>query len=377
VDELGAARERLSGKLREATATAPELSSYHHIDQAAMQSMMLESIEKIFEQSIRSEVITKYGFKDISSYTLFKQQDTAEAAHVDQETANILLMSSGLVDLIEQEISHISKTSLQAVKAGLDHYANVIVNILQAGEVDKLTGLIKRFDTLTNLVKNEFEFLEETNNSEVGVVLVYIDIDKFKEINDRYGHDFADLQMQRLGQKLLQNDQLRDYFAARPYQAGDEFLLVFNNVLAKDANLPVERLLREIINKVQLTDSEGTTKNQFLHASLGYTFISQDEVKASLSLQQEFKVLMERKKREAELAGEHAKRTGRNKHEQYTPDLETTALDKDKLRALLERGDLGRALEEVAKLDSPAADALRQQIIALVTTTYVQLTQQD
>ena len=54
-------------------------------------------------------------------------------------------------------------------------------------------------------------------------VLVYIDINKFKEINDRYGHSVGDQALIILGRRIAETIRPRDHLF-RP--GGDEFLIV-------------------------------------------------------------------------------------------------------------------------------------------------------
>jgi diguanylate cyclase (GGDEF)-like protein len=75
-----------------------------------------------------------------------------------------------------------------------------------------------------------------------------IDIDHFKEINDKFGHQAGDLVLQTVG-KLLQN-QIRLYNTACRF-GGEEFLIVMVDILREDAIKRAE-LLRKIIEKLDI-----------------------------------------------------------------------------------------------------------------------------
>lgn len=86
-------------------------------------------------------------------------------------------------------------------------------------EHDPLTGLLNRsaFDSLRNLLKQE--------NESVGLLLV--DVDKFKEVNDTYGHAIGDKALCRVA-SLLQHSFRSNDFCIR--LGGDEFAVVMHGM---------------------------------------------------------------------------------------------------------------------------------------------------
>lgn len=92
-------------------------------------------------------------------------------------------------------------------------------------ETDELTGLINRagYDRL----------LEELDVQDV--ILLLVDTDKFKGINDRYGHETGDRVLQKIAKTLLGNFRHEDYVCRI---GGDEFAAVLVNAGAiEDENL--------------------------------------------------------------------------------------------------------------------------------------------
>lgn len=86
-------------------------------------------------------------------------------------------------------------------------------------EHDPLTGIINRgaFDQLRQLLKTKFEPL----------ALLIIDVDKFKLVNDGYGHEIGDQVLQKVA-KLLEDSFRATDFPARI--GGDEFAVIVTNV---------------------------------------------------------------------------------------------------------------------------------------------------
>ncbi|MCH8501118.1 MAG: diguanylate cyclase [Aliidiomarina sp.] len=84
---------------------------------------------------------------------------------------------------------------------------------------DALTGLANR-NALTKYLKVAREFAEQRHQS---LTLLYLDLDKFKPVNDTYGHAVGDALLQQVAQRL-RHQVRQDELAVR--LGGDEFLLV-------------------------------------------------------------------------------------------------------------------------------------------------------
>jgi diguanylate cyclase (GGDEF)-like protein len=113
----------------------------------------------------------------------------------------------------------------------------------------KYSELVRRseFDALTN-AKNRFAFdraldlaIEKQNKSGGKLGLIYIDLDEFKLVNDRYGHQIGDCFLQetalRLSRHLRSNDML-----AR--MGGDEFALLVADVKSREELGDIARRLQ-------------------------------------------------------------------------------------------------------------------------------------
>ncbi len=85
---------------------------------------------------------------------------------------------------------------------------------------DELTGLFNRrgLEQVLDRVLASARRYDETG------MLAYIDLDGFKQINDRYGHDAGDAILKHTAKLILKNIRTTDY-AAR--LGGDEFVIVF------------------------------------------------------------------------------------------------------------------------------------------------------
>lgn len=86
---------------------------------------------------------------------------------------------------------------------------------------DSLTGILNRRG-LFNFLD---EFIKEQNKK---FVLCYIDLNKFKSINDTFGHNIGDCVLQKFAHIIKKHINEQDYLFSR--MGGDEFILVFKNI---------------------------------------------------------------------------------------------------------------------------------------------------
>lgn len=106
---------------------------------------------------------------------------------------------------------------------------------------DQLTGLPNRRHVMTLL----HELLQKHSALDQLVALLYFDIDYFKSINDRMGHEVGDKLLVEVGRtvtKLLEKDQI----LAR--LAGDEFLIIIPNPPSKQVLFNITEKLTTAFN---------------------------------------------------------------------------------------------------------------------------------
>jgi len=113
----------------------------------------------------------------------------------------------------------------------------------------KSTKLLNRRAMKTRL-EAALEFKKKNN---VGFVTAIADIDDFKKINDRYGHDCGDKVLKKVVQIIKQNVRETDYISR---WGGDEILILFNRSTLNGALTCIERIHKEIANSTFLYNNE-------------------------------------------------------------------------------------------------------------------------
>jgi diguanylate cyclase (GGDEF)-like protein len=101
--------------------------------------------------------------------------------------------------------------------------------------LDSLTGLSNRHSFNERLP----EALQRNARNGGWLALLFLDIDRFKGINDRYGHDMGDEVLKWVGNRLVAMSRQSDVVARF---AGDEFVVILPNTSADRAYRFVDRL---------------------------------------------------------------------------------------------------------------------------------------
>jgi len=111
--------------------------------------------------------------------------------------------------------------------------------LLEISYTDHLTGLFNR-RYLMEVLEREFSRARRT---ETPLSLLLLDIDNFKQINDRYGHQEGDAVLSRTA-TIFQNE-LRGYDTAVRF-GGDEYVAVLPNTSQQDAMAVAERIRKSV-----------------------------------------------------------------------------------------------------------------------------------
>ena len=108
-------------------------------------------------------------------------------------------------------------------------------------ETDPLTGVLNRgaYDKLMG-------------QNERNITLVLIDVDKFKEVNDTYGHEVGDLVLKKVASIIQANFRDSDYVCRI---GGDEFAVILRNVGAANRKV-IENKLDAIASDLANTHDE-------------------------------------------------------------------------------------------------------------------------
>lgn len=112
--------------------------------------------------------------------------------------------------------------------------------LLQLAHYDQITNLPNRvlfLDRFQQVLTNAHRYNQP-------VTLMYLDLDRFKEVNDTLGHDMGDILLKEVAERLMKCVRADDIVAR---MGGDEFTVILNNV---NHQINTERITQSILDKL-------------------------------------------------------------------------------------------------------------------------------
>jgi diguanylate cyclase (GGDEF)-like protein/PAS domain S-box-containing protein len=181
----------------------------------------------------------------------------------------------------------------------------------RAAITDGLSGLFNRpyfMEKVENLIGHIFQ-----GNQEEHLSIIMADIDKFKAINDTYGHLNGDLVIRAIADVLKYNVSAEDIVARF---GGEEFIIALPRTNREDAVKIAERL-RELVEMISVFTADGEKIS--MTASFGLSTVSSHAEYDSYEMHK--KHLLEQLIGRADKALYSAKSKGRNRVETYNDSL--------------------------------------------------------
>lgn len=305
----------------------------------------------------RNELIGKHITSIIAKSDLEKANyfiDSTMNPHLGVQTAELELKSHGLgeknryfeialcpIDDTEQKTSMKSNSRYRIYGTARD--------ISERMEAEAFINFQAYHDLLTRL-PNRSLFKDrlsvaitqaQRNNTQLAVM--FIDLDRFKVINDSLGHTMGDRLLQAVSQRLQQCIRKGDTLSRF---GGDEFTLLLPEVKNAEAAAHIaEKILNDIKQPFSLSNHE-----LFVGASIGIAIYpeSGDSLDALI--------------KNADIAMYRVKKTGKNGYQMYTHDMHSASSE----RLMLEQ-DMRRAIDngEFEICYQPQVDITSRQICSV------------
>ena len=152
-------------------------------------------------------------------------------------------------------------------------------NALFKATHDPLTGLPNRY-----LFEDRLDrILIQKQRRDITPLMIFMDLDNFKQVNDRFGHDKGDQLLTKIG-STLSNCLREEDTCARI--AGDEFIILINECSSIDEAKEIAERIMDALESL-FKESDPT---HILSASMGILFL--DTIKSSLELYKQADELM-------------------------------------------------------------------------------------
>lgn len=189
-----------------------------------------------------------------------------------------------------------------------------------------------RHDPLTSL-PNRILFLDRLNQaiqiaqrSQTKVVVLFIDLDNFKEVNDSFGHDVGDELLQVVAKRMLSNLRASDSIARF---GGDEFTILLDGIEHEEEIIIILQKIMQVFTEQFILENH----QFFISCSMGIAIGPDNGVSPEDLL------------KHADSAMYKAKKQGRNNYQFYTYDMTEKAHERIALETKLKQAIKNKEFE--------------------------------
>ena len=238
-------------------------------------------------------------------------------------------------------------TAARDPEGHITHYIAIFSDISERKAAEERIRFLAQHDFLTGLPNRMLlqdrlsQELAHARRSGRRIAVLFVDLDRFKNVNDSLGHQFGDRLLKQVAERLTTCVRIDDTVSR---QGGDEFILALTDIRGPDDAAHVaQKVLDQVSKAYQLDDIE-----VHITPSVGISLYPEDG--------QDIDTLV----RNADAAMYHAKDQGRNNFQFFVTELNTRALARLSLESSLRRALLER---EFFMLYQPQLNARTGELI--------------
>ncbi len=267
-------------------------------------------IRYIKEKNALNKRVNTEGSDELSTVSseINKMLDIIQASHLQLENR------------VEERTQELQKTNVQLQQEITERKTverELIIHkehLVRLAHYDNLTSLPNRvfFNEILN------KAISHAKRAGKMLAVLFVDLDRFKNINDALGHPIGDQVLKEIGQRFAKVMRAGDILARL---SGDEFIILLNDIGdAKFAGPVAEKLMKECAKAVRIE-----THEFYLTASIGICVFPGN----GDSLEDLLKY--------ADMAMYKAKHSGGNTYQFYSEEMNTAAHEHIKMEASLRR----------------------------------------
>ncbi|MGO1058595.1 putative bifunctional diguanylate cyclase/phosphodiesterase [Planococcus sp. FY231025] len=260
-------------------------------------SMALLFVVMIFEQ--KNDMNGLIAGAGVSVLLIFARQIMALT-----ENHRLLEQYHGLNEVLEQKIGQRTRE----LSSKNEQLTEAMHQMQHMAYHDVLSGLPNRRLFLDKLTAA----MAEARLYSHKVAVVFVDLDRFKNINDTYGHEFGDLLLKGFSRKMAENLRKDDTVSR---QGGDEFALILNKISEEEDIVPLIKRIQSVLEQPVTVNGQELD----ISMSIGVAIYPGDGATT------------EELMKHADIAMYHAKEHGRNNYQFFSEDMNATLTRKVQL----------------------------------------------
>lgn len=232
-----------------------------------------------------------------------------------QERKLVMLDGAALdVEVAASPFTHQGKPSVQVVMRDITERKKANERLNYLAQYDSLTGLPNR-----SLFQDRLEHtLAQAKRSGQSAAMLFIDLDRFKIVNDTLGHAIGDKLLQQVAARLGECTRADDTVGRL---GGDEFGVILLDLAKPDDAAVVAQKINDTLARQFDLDGNGT----FITASIGITLYPADATDPGTL------------RMNADAAMYRAKEMGRNTYQFFTQEMNDRAMQRMQMEAAMRR----------------------------------------
>ncbi|MCI2256058.1 PAS domain S-box protein [Domibacillus sp. PGB-M46] len=201
----------------------------------------------------------------------------------------------------DQTIAHIEVLGSKTIYKGKPAVTGTVMDITARKKAEETIQYMAYHDALTGLV-NRYQFYTRLENilskeNTKSVAVLFLDLDRFNQINDSLGHEIGDRLLQEAARRLHTCVENKDNVARN---SGDEFLVSLPDMNHQEASAAAQRILDCFAEPFHLDQYE-----LYITPSMGVSFYPRDGKDVETLI------------KKADSAMHQAKRKGKNNYQLY------------------------------------------------------------
>lgn len=280
-----------------------------YINEAGCKLVGAKCFEQVIGESVENYVPSQ--IKDLIKRKVFSSDKLENERHLFEFQVRRRDGESIDVEMAARSILYEGRFAIQVVGRDITQRKKSEQTIKFMAFYDSLTGLPNR-----NQFRNHLNEILRHQQKKMHAVL-FLDLDRFKIINDTKGHSVGDIILQKVADRLEKAVQ-KDGLVSR--QGGDEFIIVLEDTGRENASQVAKRILNEFSNPFEVNNEEF-----YVTPSIGISIYPTDGGDEETLI------------KNADTAMYQAKEYGKNNFQFYTNNLEGISTRKMKLENWLRR----------------------------------------
>ena len=317
-------------------------------DEKGRYTLMNQSYAKLMGMNIK-DMIGKTDY-DLQKDSLSETPNTEQANRSFKLTEKVFIREESVIaasgekiwiQTVKVPIHSNQDSAMLAVSTDITERKHYEDEIKFQANHDSLTGLPNRRmfnEDLTNL-------LEKAKTEKRQSAIMFLDLDRFKYINDTLGHDVGDLLLIEVSRRIKNLLMKKHHFANIYRLGGDEFTIILPYYNATESEAFANELLEQFGSGFEIDSSE-----YFITPSIGISIFPNDGDDANTLI------------KHADTAMYYVKEKGKNNHQLFTSEMQKTFY-----RKMMIEKQLRTALDnhEFELYYQPLIDLQTNEIIAI------------